>query len=178
MLASLEAGLEQVRNAPKDRGVLELIVRRPAVDEREVLGEATLDESIGLVGDTWPDRASTSSPDGGPHPLRQITLMSARAAALLAGERERWALAGDQLYVDLDITYDNIPPGTRLAIGDAVIEVTEPPHRGCKKFASRFGVDALRLVNSDVGVSLNLRGVNARVVTGGTVRAGDAITKV
>jgi MOSC domain-containing protein YiiM len=103
--------------------------------------------------------------------------MNARMATLVARTRDRWALAGDQLYVDLDLSGTNLPPGTRLDVGSAVIEVTSQPHRGCGKFATRFGVDALRFVNSDIGRELNLRGVNARIVTGGTLRTGDAIGK-
>ena len=104
--------------------------------------------------------------------------MSSRAAALVAGDRERWPLAGDQLYVDLDLSDENLPPGTRLALGSAVLEVTDEPHTGCKKFTARFGLDAMVFVNSPVGRALNLRGINARVVESGTVRVGDAVTKL
>ena len=176
--AELEAGLDHIRRSPADYGRLELIARRPAVDEREVLAEGRLSVGQGLEGDTWPVRSSTSSVDGGPHPAKQLTIMNARAIALMAGGRDQWALAGDQLYVDLDISAANLPPGTRLAIGSAVVEITEPPHLGCQKFSARFGLDALRFVNSPVGRELHLRGVNARIVVGGTVRAGDRITKV
>lgn len=177
-LAALQAGLGAVRSSFKDRGRVELIVRRPAENEREVLAEGSLDTAEGLVGDMWSRRASKSTKDGSPHPDMQLTLMSARAAALVAGGTERWRLAGDQLFVDLDLSVDNLPPGTRLAVGAAVIEITDQPHRGCGKFASRFGADALRFVNSDVGRELRLRGVNARVIAGGVVRVGDAIAKL
>jgi hypothetical protein len=167
--------VDDVRSSPRDRGRVELITRRPEVDVREVVDEATLDPERGLVGDNWETKPSLAT--GAPNPLAQLTLMNARATALVAGERERWPLAGDQLYVDLDLSYENLPPGTRLSVGEAVIEVTGEPHLGCGKFAARFGVDALKLVNSAVGRELNLRGVNARVISGGTVRAGDAIAK-
>jgi len=169
-LSVLEQGVAEVRDSPPDGGTVELIVRRPAEGEREVLTEATLDEEQGLVGDGWHGR-------GTPHPDRQLTLMNARAAALVAGSRERWPLAGDQLYVDLDLGEANLPPGTRLCVGSAVIEVTAEPHRGCGKFSRRFGVDAMRWVNSAVGRELNLRGINARILTPGTVRPGDSIGK-
>lgn len=175
--AALEKALPEIRRAPSDGGRLELIVRRPAENEREVLGHGSLDRVVGLVGDTWPARGNSSTADGSPHPGRQLTLMNARVAALLARRDDRWQLAGDQLYVDLDLSGDNLPPGTRLSIGSAVIEVTDQPHRGCKKFAARFGQDALRFVNSEIGRALNLRGVNAKVVVGGVVRAGDVIRK-
>ena len=174
----LEASLDHLRAAPADGGTLELIVRRPAIDEREVLEEADIHPDLGLVGDNWPEKASSSTPDGGPHPDKQLTVMNARCAALVAGDTERMPLAGDQLYVDLDIGVENLPAGTRLAIGTAVIEITEPPHTGCAKFSSRFGLDALRFVNSPAGKALRLRGANAKVIEGGTVRKGDTVKKV
>ena len=177
-MIELEAGLDEIRSAPTDHGRVELVVRRPAVDEREVLSEAVLDPDEGLVGDTWRVRPSSTSADGGPHPDMQLNVMSARVAALVAGDLERWPLAGDQLYVDLDLSEATLPPGTRLGIGSAVIEITAQPHRGCAKFASRFGREALRFVNSAIGRELRLRGVNAKVVTGGTIRPGDVIRRV
>jgi hypothetical protein len=177
---AIEAGLDEIRRSPTDSGVVELIVRRPSVDEREVLEEGELDERVGLVGDTWPARRSIRTEDGSPHPDMQLNIMNARVIRLLAGsaDQTRWALAGDQLYLDLDLSEANLPAGTRLALGTAVIEVTDQPHTGCQKFSSRFGVDALRFVNSPVGRELHLRGINARVVEGGVVRAGDAVRKL
>ena len=172
--AELEAGLDYVRDSPSDDGMVALIVRRPAVDEREVLAEAALEAGAGLVGDTWPVRSGRSSPD----PDRQLTVMNNRAALLVADEPHRRQLAGDQLYVDLDLSPDNLPAGTRLEVGSAVIEVTSPPHLGCVKFAARFGQDAWRFVNSRVGRELRLRGLNARIVSSGTVREGDTIRKL
>jgi MOSC domain-containing protein YiiM len=177
-LTSLEDSLDHIREAPQDSGTLELIARRPAVDEREVLTEARLDIHDGLEGDTWRPRGSSRTLDGGPDPDAQLTLMNARASAAIAGERERWALAGDQLYVDLDISRANLPPGSRVQIGSAVIEFSEPPHTGCAKFSGRFGNDALRFVNSPIGRELRLRGANCRIVVAGTVRVGDTIRKL
>jgi len=173
----LEEGLERIRQAPADAGTLELIVRRPDVDEREILEAGTLNHDEGLAGDTWNIRGSRRTEDGSSHPDMQLNVMNARAIELLAGPRDRWALAGDQLYLDLDISEQNLPAGTRLQIGDAVIEVTAQPHTGCKKFAARFGADALRFVNSETGKALRLRGLNARVVVPGTIRRGDTVTK-
>lgn len=174
----LEGQLDWLRASPGDAGRLELIVRRPTVDEREVLAEGVLDLEVGLVGDNWSNKASTSSPDGGPNPDRQLTLMNSRMAGLVSRSPERMPLAGDQLYVDFDLSVDNAPAGTRLAIGAAVVELTEPPHLGCEKFVARFGQEAMRFVNSATGRRLRLRGANAKVVTPGTVRVGDTVDKV
>ena len=177
-IATLEAGLAEVRRAPRDAGTVELIVRRPGTEEREVVAKAELDPAAGLVGDNWRARGSRATHDGSAHPEMQLTMMSARAAALIARARERWPLAGDQLYVDIDLSGANLPPGTRLEVGTAVIEITDQPHTGCGKFVRRFGVDAMKFVNTELGRELNLRGIYARVVTGGTVRAGDVIRKL
>ena len=177
-LAVLEAGLDEIRRSPRDEGRLALIVRRPAVEQRETLTEATLDTEEGLVGDCWRARGSSGTADGSANPKAQLTLTNARAVALVAQRDDRWQLAGDQLYVDLDLSGGNVPPGTRLAVGSAVVEISDQPHRGCRKFLDRFGKDALKFVNSEVGRELNLRGVNAMVVVGGIVRAGDAVRKL
>lgn len=174
----LEAALDHIRQAPSDHGTLELIVRRPAVDEREVLEVGHLSLEEGLVGDTWAQRGSSKTPDGGPLLDAQINIMNARTIAAVAGPIDRWALAGDQLYIDLDISTETLPPGTRLALGQAVIEVTAEPHTGCQKFSSRFGLAALRFVNSPTGRALNLRGINARVVHPGPIHQGDSVTRL
>jgi hypothetical protein len=152
--------------------------RRPAVDERDVVDDGVLDLREGLVGDSWRTRRSSFTADGNADPDAQLNVMNARAAALIAGSVDRWALAGDQLFVDFDLSESGAPAGTSLQIGDAVIEITPKPHRGCAKFSARFGLDAVRLVNSPTGVELNLRGRNARVVTGGRIRVGDSVTRL
>jgi MOSC domain-containing protein YiiM len=174
----LQAGVARVRGAPKDAGTVELMVRRPGEGERELLDEAELHAVEGLVGDNWRTRGSRATEDGSAHPDLQLTVMNARVTALIARTRERWALAGDQLYVDLDLSEVNLPAGTRLQIGSAVIEITAMPHTGCGRFARRFGVEALKFVNSGVGRELNMRGRNARIVTGGTVHMGDTVCKL
>lgn len=177
-MAELEAGLDQIRRSPRDEGTLELIVRRPAIGEREILDVAELNADDGLAGDTWRVRKSSRTPDGSPHPDTQLNVINRRAVALFAGDRSRWSLAGDQLIVDLDLSAGNLPPWTRLAIGTAIIEVTDQPHTGCDKFVARFGVDAMKFVNSPLGRALNLRGINARVVQPGTIRRGDVVRKL
>lgn len=176
--AELEAGLDHIRRSPKDAGVLEMIVRRPDVNAREQLDEGELDPAEGLVGDTWNRRRSGRTSDGSPHPDMQLTLMNARAIDLVAQDRARWSWAGDQLFVDLDLSQSNLPPGTRLAIGSALVEVTPQPHTGCQKFVSRFGLDAMKFVNSPAGRELALRGIYVRVVEPGAVKVGDTVTRI
>jgi hypothetical protein len=171
--AQLEAGLSCVLDSPRADGVLALLVRRPAVGVRELTSEATLDLAAGLRGDNWLDRGSSSTPDGSADPQRQVTVMNVRLAELVAGSPDRIPLAGDQLYLDLDISVRNLPAGSLLAVGDAVLEVSAAPHLGCAKFVERFGTDAMRFVNSRVGRQLRLRGMNTRIVQAGTVRLGD-----
>jgi hypothetical protein len=177
-MEELTAVVDAVRSAPKSEGVLELIVRRPKVDGRELLQEGQLDLAEGLVGDTWRMRKSSRTTDGSPHPDMQLNIMNARAAALVAVEKQRWPLAGDQLYIDMDLGTANLPAGTRLALGTAVIEVTDQPHLGCAKFVARFGVDAMQFVNSPLGRQLCLRGINAKVVQPGMIRVGATVKKL
>ena len=174
----LEAGLEHIRQSPADGGSLLMIVRRPGTDEREVVEEADLDVDIGLVGDNWKARGSPRTPDGKANPEAQITMMNSRLLTLLTQSEERWPLAGDQLVIDMDLSVDNLPPGTRLSIGSAMLEISAKPHTGCEKFEDRFGRDALRFISTPLGRRLRLRGVNTRVVQSGTIRVGDAATVV
>jgi hypothetical protein len=176
--AELQGGLDEVRRSPQDDGVLHLIVRRPQVGEREVLETGELDVADGLVGDTWKKRASSRTTNGTAHPDMQINIMNTRVIGLIAGAQERWQLAGDQLFVDLDLSTANLPAWTKLAIGSAVLQVTDQPHTGCSKFVSRFGVDAMKFVNSPLGRELCLRGINARVIQPGTIHVGDRIRKL
>ena len=177
-MQELEAALDHLRQAPKDDGIVQLIVRRPEVDQREVIEEAELDPAKGLIGDNWILRGSKKTPDGSPHPEMQINIMNSRVTALVAQEKERWPLAGDQLYIDMDLGHENLPPGSRLAVGTAVLEVSALPHTGCLKFVSRFGSEAMKFVNSPLGKSLCLRGINAKIIQGGTVKVGQTARKI
>jgi hypothetical protein len=174
----LEAALDHITAAPADLGAVDLVVSRPAEGEREVLAEGTLDPAQGLVGDNWLARGSRHTEDGSAEPDRQLNVINSRLSRFVAVDPDRRALAGDQLHLDLDLSQANLPPGTRLELGSAVIEVTEPPHLGCDKFVARFGKEAMRFVNSPRGRELRLRGLNARVVVAGTVRPGDTVTKL
>ncbi len=175
---ALEAGLDHIRCSPRDQGTLDLIVRRPTENDREVLEEALLDCEEGLVGDNWRVRGSRHTPDGSALLEQQLTVMNARVASLVAVDPERRALCGDQFHVDLDLSKENLPPGTHLALGSAVIVVSARPHLGCWKFDTRFGRDAFTFVNSPMARELRLRGLNATVVVGGTVRRGVVVRRV
>ena len=177
-MPELEAALDHLREAPKDEGVLHLIVCRPDVEHRTVLNEAELDPLKGLVGDNWSVRGSSKTPDGSAHPEMQINIMNVRVTALVAQDRDRWPLAGDQLYLDMDLSKENLPAGARLQVGSAILEVSPLPHTGCHKFVSRFGMDAMKFVNSTVGKELCLRGINAKVVQGGIVKVGQVAKKI
>jgi hypothetical protein len=174
----LEAGMDYILQSPRDNGILELIARRPRDNEREILEAGQLNLQSGLEGDNWITRGSKRTTDGTSHPDMQLTLMNSRVIALVAGDKDRWALAGDQLYIDMDLSAENLPVGTRLAIGAAVVEVSAQPHTGCSKFVARFGMDAQIFVNSPVGKQLHLRGINAKVVQPGAIHVGDVVRKI
>lgn len=169
-LTELESGLDEIRKSPAEEGRLEMIVRRPISGEREVLNDGELTVEEGLSGDYWKNRA--------PRVDMQINIMNSRAIAAVAGTTDRWPLAGDQLFIDLDLSETNLPAGTQLEVGSARIEITAPPHTGCSKFAARFGIDAAKFVNSPRGRQMNLRGRNARVVKPGRIQKGDAVRKI
>jgi hypothetical protein len=169
--AALESGLDLIRLSPRTEGSLRMIVRRPERATREVLCEGRLEVTDGLVGDNWKHRNN-------PKIYAQLTVMNSRAVSLIAQDQQRWPLAGDQLYVDFDLSMENLPAGSELAIGEAVLRVSEEPHTGCKQFVARFGMDAMEFVNSDVGKQLRLRGLNASIVRSGVVRVGDVVKKL
>jgi hypothetical protein len=173
--AELEQFLEGILAAPRDAGPIEMIVRRPGENERETVASAVLDKDRGLIGDNWIDRVGD---DGEPHFGAQLTLMNARVADAVAGSRDRWPLAGDQVYVDMDISVENLPPGSRIKVGDAVVEISPIPHTGCDKFAGRFGKEALRFANAGVGRENRFRGVNAFIVESGSFTVGDKVAKL
>ena len=177
-IEDLDNGLESIQKSPKNEGVLKLIVRRPEIDIREVLETGELDINNGLIGDNWKTRGSSRTKDGSSHPEMHLNIMNARVIELIAQQKEYWKLAGDQLFIDLDLSEENLPAGTKLALGSAIIEVTNQPHTGCAKFSKRFGLDALKWVNSTIGKQLHLRGINARVIQSGTIKTGDLAKKL
>ena len=170
--------LPDIAAAPRDAGRLDGIVRRPAVDERELLETAELDTTVGLIGDTWIQRGSKATADGSADPEAQLTIINTRVLRALEPDEARWPLAGDQLYADVDLSVDALPAGSRLAIGETVIEISEKPHTGCAKFAARFGTDALAFISTPTGKAHRMRGVNAKVVRGGRITVGDTIHRL
>ena len=176
--STIEKGFDIVKESPSIKGTVQLIVRRPEQNQREELEEGQLDVKTGLVGDNWATRGSSMTPDGNAHPEMQINIMNSRMIRLITQDKSDWKMAGDQLFVDLDLSKSNLPPGTRLSIGDATLEVTSVPHTGCKKFAERFGRDALKFISTKEGREMQLRGINARVIQSGKVKLGDTISKI
>jgi MOSC domain-containing protein YiiM len=176
--AELQAGLPHVLDSPKDDGVLEAIVVRPEHGKRQDVQSCDISLEGGVHGDHWAKGCWMSTEDGKPHPDVQICIMNARCIALVAHERERWPLAGDNLLIDLDLRPDNLPPGQRLAIGSAIIEITSVSHNGCENFVERYGRAAVVFVNAPKGKALRLRGIYARVVQDGRISVGDRVVKV
>lgn len=174
----LLAGLDIIRQSPRDGGTLEMIVRRPESGAREVIDQAELDLKEGMVGDNWKARGSSRTKDGRANPEAQITIMSTRAIALIAQDKERWQWAGDQLYVDMDLSADNLPAGSQIALGSTILEISAEPHTGCSQFVERFGMDAMQFVNSAEGRQFRLRGLNAKIIQPGVIRVGDITTIV
>ena len=177
-LTTLEQGFDYVKQSPTERGTLELIVIRPEVNQRQELSEGMLDVDQGLIGDNWAARGSSETEDGSAHPEMQINIMNSRLAQLITQQQSDWKMAGDQLYVDLNLHQDNVPAGTRLSIGEAILEVTAVPHTGCKKFAERFGREALKFISTKEGRQWQLRGINAKVIQAGKISTGDVVRKV
>ncbi len=177
-LEALQNGFDHITQSPSDQGSLQLIVARPEVDSRTELDHGVLDETEGLIGDNWAARGSSKTEDGSAHPEMQINIMNSRAIELITQNKADWKTAGDQLFVDFNLSKDNVPPGTKLAVGDAILEVTSVPHTGCKKFSARFGVDAVKFISSSKGKQWQLRGINARVVKSGSIQIGDQFSKI
>jgi MOSC domain-containing protein YiiM len=176
--AELQAGLPEILASPKDNGRLEAIVVRPASEQRQEVESIAISLAGGLEGDHWAKGCWKSTEDGKPHPDVQICIMNARCISLIAQDRDNWAPAGDNLFVDMDLTPANLPPGTRLAVGSAEIEITDTPHKGCAKFIKRYGRDACVFVNMGDGDRFKLRGIYARVVKDGQLTVGDTLRKI
>jgi MOSC domain-containing protein YiiM len=177
--SELEQGLADVLATPCDEGRLVAIVVRPASNERQSLATATLTPEGGIEGDRWVRDSFFKLPDGRPDPNNQLSLMNARILRQIATEEEAMCLAGDNLIVDLMLSEENLPAGSRLAIGKTVvIEISDLKHTGCAKFQSRYGPEARAFVNNERGKELHLRGRYARIVTGGTIAVGDAVRKM
>lgn len=177
-LEELNNDLAEIRQSPSEKGVLKAIVIRPASDDRTSLTECEISPELGVHGDNWATGCWMTLPDGTPHPDVQVAIMNARVIQLISPEVDRRPLAGDNLYVDLDLSVDNLQPGDQLSVGSGILEITEVAHNGCGKFAERFGADAVKFVNSAAGRKLRLRGIYARIVKAGAIHVGDKISKL
>lgn len=170
-----ERQLQAVLGSPQDAGIVELIISRPREGERQRLERARLSPEAGVEGDRWLTTSWKKFPDGTPDPAVQVTLMNARCIRSIAGDMDNWAEAGDNLFVDLDLSRSNLPTGSRLTIGSCVLEITKVPHNGCWKFKKRFGEQAVQFVNAPARKPLRLRGIHARVLQAGMITVGDRI---
>lgn len=177
-ISELELGIDEIKASPKDNGVLEMIVRRPETETREIISNGEINLETGLTGDNWKARGSSAMPDGSADPEAQITLMNTRVIQLLSGDKENWQWAGDQLFVDMDLGLDNLPPHSRIQVGSAILEISAKPHTGCKKFSGRFGIEALEFISTPLGKALRMRGVNAKVIQAGEIKVGDVVRKI
>jgi hypothetical protein len=176
--SELELGIDQIKDSPKDNGVLEMIVRRPETETREIINAGEINVENGLAGDNWKARGNDHTPDGSADPEAQITLMNSRVIQLLSGDKKDWQWAGDQLFVDMDLSIDNLPPHSRIQIGSVILEISAKPHTGCKKFSGRFGIEALEFISTPLGKALRMRGVNAKVIQAGEIKVGDVVKKI
>lgn len=177
-MEQLKAGLPDILQSPADNGKVEAVVVRPQSNERIDVETCQVSLAGGLEGDHWAKGCWKMTEDGSPHPDVQICIMNSRCINLIAGERANWPAAGDNLFVDLDLTPENLPPGQRLQVGSTVIEITDTPHKGCAKFVERYGRDATAFVNVGDGDKYKLRGIYARVVQDGAINVGDTLTKI
>jgi len=177
-ISELELGIDEIKSSPKDSGVLEMIVRRPETETREIINSVEINLENGLAGDNWKARGSTHTSDHSADPETQITLMNTRVIQLLSGDKENWGWAGDQLFVDMDLSMDNLPPHSQIQIGSVILEISAKPHTGCKKFSGRYGIEALEFISTPLGKSLRMRGVNAKVIQSGDIQVGDVIKKL
>ena len=166
-LAELESGLARLRDAPSDEGRLVLIVRRRADGVRETPQRVRLSQEEGVPGDDWSRRPPRD-------PEAQLAVMRREVAELIANG-QALTLFGDNLFVELDVSAGNLPAGTRLRVGSALVEVTAKPHNGCAKFHGRFGADALRFVQAKATRDQNLRGIYWKVIEPGAAAVGDPI---
>lgn len=177
-LNSLNDSFSDILDSPITNGTIELIVCRPKTNARKILTEAELTIEEGLVGDCWKNKRNFMRKDGLPDVEVQLTLMNSRCINAIAGSKEFWPLAGDQLFVDLNLCKTVLQPKQQLKINDAIIEITDVPHLGCSKFSKRFGSDALKFVNSKNGKLHNLRGVNAKIIQPGVIKTGAIIERI
>jgi hypothetical protein len=165
-LSELDRRLDAMRASPRDVGIVRALVRRAdGGGRRELLDSVTLSEVEGMPGDAWgrrPDRT----------PESQLTAVEWGVAELIANGHPI-ALFGDQLFLELDLSKGNLPVGSRVRLGAAVLEVSPKAHNGCQKYRRRFGPDALRFASRPDSRHRNFRGIYFRVVTEGLVRVGD-----
>ncbi|MEM7334639.1 MAG: MOSC domain-containing protein [Chloroflexota bacterium] len=177
-MTQLNEGIPVILESPKNNGRIDLITIRPATNERVLKDEVEISIENGVEGDNWKTRGSNSMPDKSSNPEAKITIMNSRVIKHITQSDSGWEWAGDQFFVEMDLSEENLPAGQQLQLGTAVLEVSAVPHTGCAKFVARFGKDAHKFVNNQYGRSQRFRGVNLKVIKGGTVKVGDTAQKI
>ena len=182
---SLKKGLDKPINynqsSPRDNGVVKLLVIRPETHVRTLPNAVVVSVEQGVVGDKWEAECTIKLENGKSNPDLQIAIINTKVIKEIAQsdfDMDRLALAGDNIYADLNLCEENMPVGQQIQIGNTLLEVTPFPHFGCKKFSERYSVEDLKVVNSTAGKPQHLRGIYVKVIKNGSISIGESIKKI
>jgi hypothetical protein len=176
--AELEAALPSVLAAPGGAGLVRLLCTRPQPNARAFPEVLTLSRGKGATGDYHPARPWLRLPDGSPDPRIEVSIMPWRVLDLVWRERDRVAHPGDNIAVDMTLAEADLPAGTRLAAGTAILRVSDVPNDGCAKWKVRYGKAAHDWITTPDHLRLRLRGLYAAIEQDGEVRIGDTLRRL